>query len=323
VDPRIPLEQVLKNRLVKWRAALDEFKASPLVGVGLGRYPRLFGRVESAPRPENTHNFFLQVLAEGGLFGVAALAVFLMGLAAAVRARTRESFARPLAAGVAFGLIAFVLTWITGHPMLTVSNGVWLATLMAIVVGTGRAARTVGRAHARAGETQGAGGLGRPGWWVAVGAVYALLLVPAVGSNIRRAEASTAAPGVYAWETAPEAPPRGIRSRRFRWTRKDASVRVNVGGPVLWLPLFLARPDLDRGPVVVRLWLDGEPLDRMELSENGWHVREYDVQRFAGREHALLTLTVDRTFVPADYTPTVDSRALGIGLGAPIWRTRP
>ena len=37
-----------------------------------------------------------------------------------------------LAIGLSIGLLAFVLTWMTGHPMLNLSNQLWFACVLAV-----------------------------------------------------------------------------------------------------------------------------------------------------------------------------------------------
>ncbi|MBN1826472.1 MAG: O-antigen ligase family protein [Candidatus Eisenbacteria bacterium] len=75
------------ERLNRWAAAIDMFKAHPVVGVGFGAYKhhyRQFRRIrlattESAPRA-GAHNIFLSVLAEMGLVGAAVNLVFIGAL---------------------------------------------------------------------------------------------------------------------------------------------------------------------------------------------------------------------------------------------------
>ena len=59
----------LTLRMAHWRVALEEFLLAPLTGVGLGNfgpYSSLFLH-SGDPRSKYAHNFFLQILAEGGL----------------------------------------------------------------------------------------------------------------------------------------------------------------------------------------------------------------------------------------------------------------
>jgi O-antigen ligase len=68
--------------------------------------------------PENAHNNFLQVLAEVGVAGLAALLSFLGVVFWEAWRRTRTAAGGPWRHAAAAGLLAFMMTWATGHPML-------------------------------------------------------------------------------------------------------------------------------------------------------------------------------------------------------------
>jgi lipopolysaccharide/colanic/teichoic acid biosynthesis glycosyltransferase/O-antigen ligase len=133
MDPRTPMADVLKNRHLMWAAAVHAFAEAPVLGAGLGRFPRLYGDGSHGQPPENAHNFFLQTAAEAGLVGLLSLGLLLGSIAVALwphmRARSRR--AHGFASGLAIGLLAWLLTSLTGHPLLTVSNQVWLGCVLA------------------------------------------------------------------------------------------------------------------------------------------------------------------------------------------------
>jgi O-antigen ligase len=134
LDPRESVDRMLKGRLLLWRASLDFAREHPVLGLGLGQFPRLYASYPGSHGAENTHNFFLQVLAEAGLIGLAGLCTLLMSIGVAVvgfRRGLSRSRAR-LLVGLALGIQAFVLTWMTGHPLLTLSNQLWLASVLAV-----------------------------------------------------------------------------------------------------------------------------------------------------------------------------------------------
>lgn len=134
LDPRQPVDRILKGRLNIWKAAVDFGTEEWSLGIGLGQFPRLYASYPDSDGPENAHNFFLQVFAESGLLGLAGFSVFLGTIAAALRtgSQTRTGSQRTLAAWLAVGLLAFVLTWLTGHPLLNLSNQLWFASVMAV-----------------------------------------------------------------------------------------------------------------------------------------------------------------------------------------------
>jgi len=100
----------------------------PVLGVGLGNFqtasvafipPDVVAYFPPAAVGENAHNNFLQVLAE---LGVPGLAAFIWLLASPLRAgwrAVRSGHGAPELVGLAAGIGAFLLTCLTGHPLLS------------------------------------------------------------------------------------------------------------------------------------------------------------------------------------------------------------
>ena len=108
------------GRTVLWRAALDDFRAHPVVGSGAGS----FGRWWLAHRTTfysvgEAHNLYVQTLAEGGVVGFALLVALLgLPLIAAVRARRHPLVAPAFGAYVAF-LVHAAVDWDWQMPAVT------------------------------------------------------------------------------------------------------------------------------------------------------------------------------------------------------------
>ncbi len=77
---------------------------------------------------ENAHNNFLQVLGELGIVGFVPFVWALWAIARVVARSSRAGTLPAPALGGAAGLAAFVLTWLTGHPLLIfeVATAFWL-----------------------------------------------------------------------------------------------------------------------------------------------------------------------------------------------------
>ncbi|HKW01827.1 MAG TPA: O-antigen ligase family protein [Vicinamibacterales bacterium] len=104
----------------------EMWQSSPVLGIGIGRFWAESSNYGGADRPfgivnENAHDNFLQVLAEQGLLGLAALVIVLGTLfVAALRPAVLQS---ALHRSLAAGTIVFVLTWFGGHPLLLPEAG--------------------------------------------------------------------------------------------------------------------------------------------------------------------------------------------------------
>ncbi len=93
------INRLLTGRLDGWRAALWMFEQAPVAGVGFGAYQACFGdarlalvdqgveffRSQETPVFANAHNEYLEVAAEGGVLGLAALGWGLWVLAGSLR----------------------------------------------------------------------------------------------------------------------------------------------------------------------------------------------------------------------------------------------
>jgi O-antigen ligase len=320
VDPRESLETLLKRRHLLWSAGAQMVAANPVAGAGLGQFPRLLGAHPGTDGPENAHNYILQVLAETGVVGLGALIVLLASIAVALRDSVRSAGIEGarFGVGLATGLYAFVLTWLTGHPLLNLSHQLWFASVLAVglAVLAPPAGRPAPRLQAR---------FLRPVW---ISGMVIVILAGAVPRALEAArnqdEYASHAAGVYAWETGPSdetAPP----GARFRWTRARAALREPIRGPVVSVPIYLARPDLPERHVTLSVTVNGREVPPVSLTRNGWQALTYDLRTVLGepnwRAQAAITLllTVSPPVVPAEVGESSDARELGIGLGELQW----
>lgn len=122
--------------------------AYPWFGIGVGRFYDLSPlfmspRLAWAYGMENAHDYWLQTMAEIGILGVIACLAALAGIAMTV-GRTVEQRARERyrVLGLATGVAAFLLTCLTGHPLLVLESAYpfWIALgLLVALVGAPRA----------------------------------------------------------------------------------------------------------------------------------------------------------------------------------------
>jgi O-antigen ligase len=127
-------EQIAANEAMSVRAEMTRVglrlaAEQPVFGVGLGRFkalsvtrmsPEIVARHPALGAGENAHNNFVQILAELGGLGLIAT-LWLLGVVAvdvlrAVRARA----ASPELVGMACGLLAFLISCLSGHPLLVI-----------------------------------------------------------------------------------------------------------------------------------------------------------------------------------------------------------
>jgi hypothetical protein len=119
-------EGVGSNRYDFWRVAVDEFKDSPLTGVGSENFAETYVRDrDSDEEPTHPHSLPLRILSQTGLIGALIFAGFLVAaLSGLARVRLRSSV--PLSRGVAGSIGVIFVYW------LLHASGDWLWAFPAI-----------------------------------------------------------------------------------------------------------------------------------------------------------------------------------------------
>jgi O-antigen ligase len=245
---------------VRWelaRTSLRMVEAYPSFGVGIGRYyqrsaefssPELL-EVFPAARNENAHNNFLQILAELGVIGFAAMGWVLWTAGARV-VRTLAAHPRdPLPWGMAAGLIAFVISWFGGHPLVIDEPAFMFWLLLGAACGTGAA--SVSRARS----------LFVPWGVVALAAVIGLTVPVRVARE--RADTSLEHHGISLsqWQDALE----GVR---YRIAGETSAVFVPSDAQSITVPLRAGSPGND---VQVELRLDGRSANVISVPSDRWY----------------------------------------------------
>lgn len=133
LDSLSDLGGMMGSRFEIWSAVANMFSAYPLMGVGEGEFYRLSSNISFARseflqlnRGENAHNYFLQVLAENGLVGIA---VFTLAFIVPYRASQNKQWILP----ACIGLLSLFLGNIFAHSFLVRENLLLGATLLGLL----------------------------------------------------------------------------------------------------------------------------------------------------------------------------------------------
>jgi hypothetical protein len=231
------------------------FASSPVFGVGIGRYfdrSAVFmpAELRQVYGNENAHNYFAQAFAELGLVGGL---VFLWLVVAAVRHGWRHVRGADLGDGALLGLFAgtaaYLVTCLTGHPLLVPEAALpfWAAFgAVAATAGAGDAAPVRRRAP--------------------VVALVAALLAFQVSSSTLSAMRTEAPPleqGFHGFETDADGMP-------FRWMTRHAV--AYVPGTPGFVTLQLRAPDDRplRRPLTVEIAVAGRTVATETLEPGRW-----------------------------------------------------
>jgi O-antigen ligase len=279
----LSLEDRASSRPILWRAALQLFTESPVVGGGLGsfswRLPDLAGvdRDRLALR-DNPGSAYLQALAETGIVGLFLTLVFVVSLGRQALSRARD----PVSSGASTAVLAFLLVLVVGSHWLAPEAGFLFFLLCAVVASRGERSRQTG-------------------------ARLRLLLVALFAILAARAVFATADPAV----TFRHANRIGFFDREigtggaFRWTRRRFALRVGRDAPER---ILLANYSRDGKPVEVTLRADeGSVLFRRTLAPGG----ATRLALWAGGRPRVFRFELSRSFVPKRLGLS-DRRELGV-----------
>jgi O-antigen ligase len=312
LDPRVPLQDVLEGRFIWWTAGTRMFLEHPIAGVGLGRFPRLLPVYQDERQVyENAHNLYLQVASVMGLVGLVAFLLFLATLGvtlhAAVTKKDATGGTRSLASGLALGVLALLLTCITGHPLLLPSIQILFATGLAVSLAA------IGTDPQR-----------RASRWRSATLIVTLVALPVYGVAAYEAAgaAKPGAPWGYAWGVyAQEVDASGYD---FRWTSPEAIFYYVPPPGARQLELIYTAAHPIRGGLPTEVWiqLGDETLSDYRQDERWTRVLlplpDEVIEGEAGG--VLLRVRVDPPLVPAAMDFSEDTRHLGIMLRPPRFR---
>lgn len=235
--------------------------------------------------------------AELGLAGVLALvAIVVVAVGSAARA-ARGYVHTPrgimaVAAGV--GIVAHVVTWLTGHPLLVREGQFTFWPLVACAVLLKHATLADGHRAAFAAPS-----VARAGAWVAAALIVALVPWRAI-RDTRQLRLANLTFGMYDREI-------GADGQAYNWSTGRVAFFVPSTARVFSVPLRSLAPF----PQEIRVLLDGVIVDRMALTDHAWRVARYILP---SRRNAPPFYRVELHIEPA-WTPAWDSRTLGVIVG--------
>jgi len=293
---------------------LRMIEARPLLGVGVGQYARLSPLFLSAQLAwtygaENAHDYFLQIGAELGLVGLALFAIWIGGgLAVALRALHRTPTDARLA-GATAGVVAFLGTCATGHPLLVGEATYPFAMQFGLAAALAGSTRlnldpTRERSTASAAHPERA--------VLAMAAGVAAIAIAALAGAWRgplELARSDAVDGFYEWETAED-------GTRFRWTKEFASVIVPKDVDRVRIPIRVPTDRPSIAPMPVYVSIGGSRPSRVYVDAS-WSVLEADLSTIDPLAPVRrVNLKAERTWQPALYVAgSAEMRPVGVQVG--------
>ncbi len=138
IDSGVDISSI--NRSAIWTDTWSIFRASPVLGAGFGAFQTVYplhGRSDGSLIVAQSHNDYLQVLADCGIVGAAIAVTFIVLLfRATVRgARSSDPFIAAIAAGSGAGIFAILVHSLFDFNLQLPSNALLFLLLCAVVSG--------------------------------------------------------------------------------------------------------------------------------------------------------------------------------------------
>ena len=303
-----------------WAIAWEMMKNYPVSGLGVGayiieisNYAKIMDKLER--RSDSAENYFLQIGAELGLFGlVLFLGVFWEILRQLRRCGQRSLYDKRwkfLVVSICGGMISLLISFIF-HSYIgsfEIKYAFWL--LIGIIFALNRMEEERDRKRFKVRWTEKILGV----------AILILFTVTLAYNSVRSLSLDSRTRllslkqdfGFYEEEYDGE--------KRFRWAGEKAGFSITAESPVMTLTMLASHPDIKKRPVSVDLraikglFEEKAELGIVTIRDRNWH--EYSLripQPLLGQE-LILILRTDRTWQPFKEQGTPDLRRLGIALG--------
>ena len=133
---------VTSGRSHFWNVAWQIFLANPILGAGFDAFGAAFSRYDTWSgmyRVEQAHNDYLQILADGGVLGLACVAgfaylLFKRGISAIIG--EKDSLQRSIVSGALAGCFGILIHSFFDFPLRTPANAFFFLLLVVLAVGT-------------------------------------------------------------------------------------------------------------------------------------------------------------------------------------------
>jgi O-antigen ligase len=290
------------------------FASAPVFGVGIGHYHERSNQFMPASlrevyRHENAHNYFAQQFAELGILGGLLFVWLVVVVVRAGWQAVRDTAGADAATlGLLAGTSGYLLTCVTGHPLLVPEAAVPFWGAFGVLAGaseirrsgdsTGRSGDSTGRSGDQEESTGRSGdqeGKGRTLRWIVIAVVVAALANVAL--QARRAALTRERPGergFYALEKTSDGIP-------FVWMTRRGVFYENPQPGTLIVPL--QAPSAADTPFKVAVEVGGRRTGVYEVAPGRWTLVEIPVRDRAASPFRRIDLRADRTWLGEDGEP--------------------
>lgn len=310
LDSLSDLGGIMGSRFEIWSAVANMFSAYPFMGVGEGEFYKLSSNISFARseflqlnRGENAHNYFLQVLAENGLIGIA---VFVIAFLVPYRACSHKKILLP----ALIGLLSLFLGNIFAHSFLVRENLLLASALLALLYLC--SGDVLSRQASSMGSTRKWGAPTK----ILISVISAICLLGA----IREVYFSF---GQMPFKAGDDCYVRDLPLYQDGWTSGAWEKRIPNGTSAIEISILPSRPRLNKEPLSARLeilsWEAGKGKVPVNVMSYQWQANELSnlkldlpKQYYNSPNVMTVRLELSSCYTPRDLGLNTDSRRLGV-----------
>lgn len=299
-------DEALTVRYELWNRSLKMVKEYPFTGVGIGNVYRNIqsykDRTVGQWDMENSHNYYLQLAAELGMPALILFICILLSLYSSpvnVTLRGKQNLLEGISLRpFRYGLGAYLLTMLTGHPLLLSSQQFLFWPVVAII----------SKGQLLLGHTQEKPFL-KAKILKKIGIISFFLYVFFFSANVYRQEPWTI-PVTYGFYSTED-----WNGVSMRWMSGKAEYYLPAERRRLLLKV-VAQPFNSRKPegLTLTISINNSVVDRVHFLEGESKMLSYRVSSANGRDNKI-NLEVDRVFSPRKIGLSQDFRLLGVAIG--------
>ena len=329
------LPTVLQHRWGLIVTAASMVASEPLFGVGISQFYPLSQQFSPAEflilndstyldARTNAHNYFLQVATELGFLGLLAFVLSLYGPLRASWNHIKLRRNNRLLIGTFAGVICFLLTCLTGQPLIIAIVGYpfWIA--LGLLGALTNMATQAQHGDVSPSSQRTAHNTHRPHAIVIAGLLIVTTLTLAKANRDRHdIDLTRIDYGFYDWETEGGLVSVPFRvGTEYRWSRGRATIFLPEDTQRASIPLRAAT-GFSGQAATVNIRANGHLIDTIVLEDNLWHQVVVPLTASDQREFARLDFDISPTWMPSAVDPnSSDHRQLGVMIGEITGRNR-
>ncbi len=307
-------DKTILGRLVRWKTSLRIIQDYPITGSGIGTFFELFPAYldpedktwmhklrKRWKAKENAHNYYLQICAD---LGIPALIVFIgiifYSFKAGLRTVKAKMGNKRIINGTLYGLSAYLITMITGHPLLLSNQQYLFWSIIAVVTISYNYYIKDSMFH----------------WWeLHSKLLLGFLSVVIIGGYVSNVFISHAFSfeheyGVYAYENWKE--------KKFRWTMRESRFYEFAQSDIIYFELVAFPHNIDKKGLRYNIFVNDQLLEQAHILSPVVKKLYFYLPFIKGKKISIKTV-VNKTFNPSRIGLSKDNRELGIAISEVIF----